>query len=117
MHEASIIMGVIDTVTEQCHREGYTGISSIRLRIGKAAQLLPDALRFAFEIARQDTLAAAAELIIETVPLGGTCQACGHAFELELAGLAFCCPACQATDLKIDRGFELEIVDMEVDNV
>lgn len=115
MHEASIIMSILDTVTEQCHREGYTRISSIRLRIGKASHILPDSLQFAFEIARGETLASDAELVIETVPLCGTCKSCGHGFEVD--GFAFACPNCQSTDLTIDSGFEMEIVDMEVDDV
>ncbi len=71
MHEASIIMGVIDTVTKQCVKEGYSKINTIRLRIGKASNILPDALLFAFDIVKQDSIAESAELLIETVALGG----------------------------------------------
>nr|MBF0221175.1 hydrogenase maturation nickel metallochaperone HypA [Desulfobulbaceae bacterium] len=113
MHEASIIMGVLETVTRQCQQEGYTKINSIRLRIGKASSILPDSLYFAFDAAKINTLAHGAELIIESVPIGGTCKACGHDFAVE--EFIFNCQNCQSTKINVSRGFDMEIVDMDVD--
>ena len=113
MHEASIIMSILDTVCSQCVREGYEKITSIRLRIGKASNILPDALTFAFEIAQIDTIAHEADLLIESIPMGGYCKTCSHLFEFDK--FIYKCPACQSTSIKIDKGFEMEIVDMEVD--
>ncbi len=113
MHEASIIMSILDTVCNQCTNEGYEVIHSIRLRIGKGSNILPDALQFAFEIARNDTIANNATLIIDTVPMGGICKSCNHSFEIEQH--IFNCPSCNSSSFSIDRGFEMEIVDMEVD--
>ena len=113
MHEASIIMGVLETVTQQCKRDGYKKINSIRLRIGKASSILPDALSFAFDAAKINSIAKDANLIIDTVPLGGTCNSCNHTFEVD--NFVFNCPSCQSTDLDVSQGFDMEIVDMEVD--
>ena len=113
MHEASIIMGVLETVSRQCQREGYQKINAIRLRIGKAASILPDSLYFAFDAAKMNTLAHDAELIIETVPLGGTCNSCNHEFEVN--SYIFNCPSCQSTNIDVSQGFDMDIVDMDVD--
>ena len=114
MHEASIIMGVLETVTRQCQREGYKKINSIRLRIGKAASILPDCLYFAFDAAKINTLAHDAKLLIETVPLGGACNSCSYEFEVK--NYIFNCPSCLSTDINVSQGFDMEIVDMDVDD-
>ncbi len=114
MHEASIIMSILDTVTKQCVEEGFSTITNIRLRIGQGSNILPDSLLFAFEIVKKDSIAESAELIIETIPMGGYCESCGQEFTIEQ--FIYNCPNCQSTSIKIDRGFEMDIVDMEVDN-
>lgn len=114
MHEASIVLNILDTIQKQCAQEGYKQINSVRLRIGKAAQILPDALLFAFDAAKQGTIANEAEMIIDMIPLSGKCNACSQRFEVK-ERFIFNCPACASTGIKIDRGYEMEIVDMEVD--
>ena len=113
MHEASLILGVLETVNKHCQRDGYHKINSIRLRIGKASSIHPDSLHFAFDAAKIHTLASDAKLIIETIPLGGICNTCNHTFEVE--NFIFNCPSCQSTDLDVNQGFDMEIVDMDVD--
>lgn len=114
MHEASIILSVVKTVTNQCEREGYAKINSIRLRIGKASHVLPDSLQFAFEAMKINTLAEKAELIIETIPIIAKCGPCGHEFETKNT-FVYKCPICESTIFTIIKGYEMEIVDMEVD--
>jgi hydrogenase nickel incorporation protein HypA/HybF len=114
MHEASIVLSIIDTLTRQCEREGYSRINSIRLRIGKAAHLVPDSLEFAFEVIKKNTLAEHAELIIEIIPVTARCSACGDEFEIR-ERFSFNCPACASAAFTIIKGYEMEIVDMEVD--
>ncbi len=113
MHEASIAISLIKTVSDLCQQEGYNSIESVRLNVGKAAGILPDALLFAFDVAKAGTLASQAELIIEYVLLGGFCRECGSQFESEERYI-FSCPDCKSSTIKITRGDELQIIDMEV---
>jgi hydrogenase nickel incorporation protein HypA/HybF len=113
MHEASIAISLIKTVSDLCRQEGYNSIESVRIKVGKAAGILPDALLFAFDMAKAGTLASQAELIIEYIPLGGFCRECGSGLESE-EHYIFSCPDCKSSRIKITRGDELQIVDMEV---
>ena len=113
MHEASIAISLIGTVSELCQKEGYNSIESVRLKVGRAAGILPDALLFAFDMAKTGTLASQAELIIEHVCLGGFCHDCGSQFETEERYI-FSCPDCSSSAIKITRGDEMQIIDMEV---
>ena len=113
MHEASIALSILDIITGKCESEGYRGVESVRLKIGRAAGILPDALFFAFDAAKIDTVAQDAELIIESVPLGGVCTACESDFDVEDT-YVLNCPRCGSTTFTIRRGYEMEIVEMEV---
>jgi len=113
MHEASIAISLIETITGLCRQEGYSSIESVRVKVRKAAGILPDALIFAFDAAKEGTSASRAELIIEHVLLGGFCGDCGAEFESEERYI-FACPVCGSSGFKITRGDEMQIVDMEV---
>ena len=113
MHEASIAISLIETVAEICQKEGYNSIESVRLKVGKAAGILPDALLFAFDVAKAGTSASQAQLIIEYIPLGGFCRECGSQFESEERYI-YSCPDCKSNAIKITRGDEMQIIDMEV---
>jgi hydrogenase nickel incorporation protein HypA/HybF len=113
MHEASIAISLLETVSDLCRQEGYNSIEVVRLKVGKAAGILPDALLFAFDVVKAGTIASQAELLIEYVSLGGFCCDCGSQFDSEERYI-YTCPICKSRSIKITRGDEMQIIDMEV---
>lgn len=114
MHEASLVLGLLETVQQQCRLAGYQHILSIRLRIGKASGISPDCLQFAFEVAKRHTSAQGAELLIESVPLGGECRQCGQSVDFTDL-FPSPCPACASHEITITRGYEMDVLDMDVE--
>ena len=114
MHEASIAMSVIEIAESHCREAGYSKVSSIDLRVGKGSGVLPDALVMAFDIVRLETMAAEAVLNIEVIPLGGKCRACGKTFTTD-DQFILACPSCQGSELSLEQGRELDILEIEVD--
>jgi len=113
MHEVSIILNVLEIAEEHCKKEGFERIDSIKLRIGTASGILPDALRFAFDVSKRETLAREASLEIEEVPLTGLCNTCGDEFRVHEKYI-FSCSSCGSDDFTITAGRELDIVELEV---
>jgi hydrogenase nickel incorporation protein HypA/HybF len=113
MHEVSIALNLIEIAVDQCIKSGYSRIESINLKIGRASGIMSDALTFAFEAIKGDSIAAAAILNIEEVPVGGHCDSCNSLFTAE-EEYVLSCPACGGTEFKITTGRELDIIDMEV---
>jgi hydrogenase nickel incorporation protein HypA/HybF len=113
MHEVSIALNLLDIVEKKCREEGYQEVESVRVRVGKASSVQPEAFSFAFEVVKKNTLARNARFTIDLVPLGGTCSACGNRFETEEAYILEC-PSCGSSSLQITQGYELEVVEMEV---
>lgn len=113
MHEASIALNVIEIAAENCRKAGYSRIDSIRLRIGMASGVMTDAILFAFDALKIDTIAAGATVIIDEIPVSGICGNCGKDFITKEAYI-LCCPECGGLSFKVNTGRELEILDMEV---
>ncbi|HYA32279.1 MAG TPA: hydrogenase maturation nickel metallochaperone HypA [Thermodesulfovibrionales bacterium] len=113
MHEASIVLSLLDTLGDKCRQEGYRSIESVRLKIGMASGIMPEAIVFAFEAAKHDTIAGKAELFSDMVPVGGSCSGCGKDFEVD-EQYVLSCPLCGSLSFRINKGYELDIVEMEV---
>ncbi|MEW6214781.1 MAG: hydrogenase maturation nickel metallochaperone HypA [Nitrospirota bacterium] len=113
MHEVSIAQSLLDIATENCKKNGYKGIESIKVKIGRASAVVPDALLFAFDAMKIDTIAEKACLTIEEIPVGGFCNNCNSNFTVEEA-YVLSCPRCGGTSFRIESGRELDIYEMEV---
>jgi hydrogenase nickel incorporation protein HypA/HybF len=113
MHEVSIAGGLLSSAERECRRQGYSSIQHITVRIGKASGVMPEALLFAFEAMKQETIAHDAVLTIVEVPVSGHCADCSGDFIAEGA-FVLSCPHCSGASFRVHSGRELEIVEMEV---
>jgi len=112
VHELSIALSVLDIVTTAAAGAGLSRVDTVRLRIGRATGVLPDALRFAFDCSKPGTPAAAAALEIEEVPIGGRCDACNRDFTSS-EPYVLACPLCGGGTFRITTGDELAVLDLE----
>jgi hydrogenase nickel incorporation protein HypA/HybF len=113
MHELSLALGLIESVSEAAAREGAERVSAVHVRLGAMSGVVRDALAFSWELASADTVAAGSELRIEEIPLTVYCPAC-RAERSPLPGRGLVCPECGTVAPTIVRGRELELVAMEV---
>ena len=113
MHEASIAISLLDIAEQYCKKEGYKGIESIVVKIGKDSGVMPEALLFAFDAVKLGTLAQNAHLTIKEIPVSGFCSSCKNSFTVEEAFI-LCCPKCGDTSFRLDSGRELDIVELDV---
>nr|WP_026607812.1 hydrogenase maturation nickel metallochaperone HypA [Methylocapsa acidiphila] len=111
MHEMGITQSIVAIVTEQAAGRKVTRVT---LEIGKLAAIMPDAIRFCFDVvARGGALDGAALDIIE-VPGRAHCLDCGG--EVALMEIFGRC-ACGSRRLERLSGEELNIKSMEVETV
>lgn len=108
MHELSIAMRVIDLVDGHLRAAGGGRVATIRLRVGRLAGVVPDALRMALTMAAQGTLLEAAAVEIAEVPVRIWCPMCRR--EVDLPGLVrLACPECGTRSGDVRAGDELEL--------
>ena len=113
MHEFSLCEGIIDTVTTHARRQGFNRVRRVWLEIGELANVELDALRFAFDILRRDTPAAAAELDIITLPGRAHCLDCAQT--VAVSQHFDPCPLCGGYQWRLISGTELRIKELEVE--
>lgn len=110
MHELAITESVVQRVTECV---GTARVVRLVLEVGALTAVVPDAIRFCFEVCARDTPCEDATLDIVVVSGRGVCLACDA--ERELAELASPCP-CGSYSVNVTRGQELRVREVEVED-
>lgn len=113
MHEVSIMAEAVRMAVESAQAAGARRITKLRLRVGRMSGAVPEAMMFAWDVVRQDTLAAAATLKIETVAATCWCETCQAEFEYQ--DFISECPGCHNYSGELRRGRELEIAAVELE--
>jgi hydrogenase nickel incorporation protein HypA/HybF len=103
MHELAITQGVVEAVTQ---RTGSAPVARVRLRVGRLAGVVPDAMRFCFELVTAGTPLDGAALEFEQPEGRGRCRTCGA--EFVLADLILLCN-CGSADVEVLAGRELVV--------
>src|ERR1700692_605651 len=107
MHELGIAQEIIAIVSE---RSGQARVTRVVLEIGKLSAVLPDAVRFCFDLCSEGTVVEGAQLEILETPGRARCKECGAELTLEQP---FGRCACGNSDLEWLAGDELKIKEME----
>lgn len=110
MHELSITRSVVRTVAAAA---GGRRVVVVRMRVGALSGVVPDALRFAWDVAVLDGPLAGARLEVEQVPVAVACRDCGRTSDLA-DPLPVRCPGCGGREVDLVRGREIEVVDADV---
>ncbi|MBV8506746.1 MAG: hydrogenase maturation nickel metallochaperone HypA [Alphaproteobacteria bacterium] len=108
MHELSIAQSIVEMVGE---RAGDARVHRLTLVIGRLSGVMPDALRFCFDVCAEGTVLEGAILEIIEPSGRGRCLDCGR--EQEITSLFEMC-VCGATGLDCVTGNELRIKEMEM---
>jgi hydrogenase nickel incorporation protein HypA/HybF len=114
MHEAGIAQSIIDIAETVARERAGAPILKIHLKLGAFTGVVREALEFAFEALKSDTLASHATLEIETIPLIGACPACGWTGPPE-EDYCLVCPRC-GTPATIVSGREMQVEWVELDD-
>jgi hydrogenase nickel incorporation protein HypA/HybF len=113
MHEVSIAQSLLKIAIDNCKKENYKGIKEIKVKIGRASGIMPEALSFAFDAVKIGTIAEKASLIIDAIPVSGFCESCSSHFTAEEAFI-LSCPRCGDFSIRVETGHELHIYEMDV---
>jgi hydrogenase nickel incorporation protein HypA/HybF len=111
MHELSVATAVLNTALK--HADDRR-VSVVNLRVGRLRQVVPDSLRFYFEIVARDTSCEGAVLELEEIEARLRCTDCEREWAPEIP--AFRCPDCGSADVEVIAGEELEVQFIEIED-
>ena len=113
MHEMGIAMQIIEIATASIPEDiKNVQVARINLKIGKLSAVVPESLRFCFDIASRDTLLSGAELHIKEIPIRARCRNCNHEWTIDEP--VFICKKCENGSIEILSGRELDIDSIEI---
>lgn len=118
MHELSIATGIVDAARSAAEDHDAGSIEELTIELGRATHVNPDQLRFCLETAIEGTIAADADVTIETIDPRARCT-CGWEGEPDDLGVALSyapdvrCPECDSRT-ELERGRECRLSSIEI---
>ena len=112
MHELSVCQSILNQVGEIADQQHASTVQKIFLSIGPLAGVNADLLQTAFPLARADTVAANAELVIESMPIIVACAECGAESEVTINNLV--CRTCGDWNTRLISGDEMILLRVEL---
>lgn len=111
MHELGITQNIVAIVTENAKG---AKVQRVLLEIGKLSAIMPDAIRFCFDICTQGTILAGAKLEIVEIPGLAKCRQCGTEISVDKP-FGIC--SCGSVQLDLITGEELKIKEIEIEEL
>jgi len=108
MHELAITQSIVDAISE---RIDGARVTTVHLQIGKLSGVVPDAVRFCFDVVAQGTTLDGATLDIAEPTGEAHCRTCGLMFPTS-DPILLC--ACGSADVELRCGDELLIKSVEL---
>jgi hydrogenase nickel incorporation protein HypA/HybF len=115
MHEMGIAMEIVDIAKASIPQDMQDArVIRVNLQVGRLSAIVPDSLRFCFDLVIKDTPLEGAELSIEEVPVVARCKDCQA--EWTVTEPVFTCKACQSGAIDMLSGRELDIKSIEIED-
>jgi hydrogenase nickel incorporation protein HypA/HybF len=111
MHELSVATAILNTALK--HADDRP-VSAVSLRVGAMRQVVPDSLRFYFEIVARDTACEGAALELVEITTELQCSDCERRWSPRIP--AFRCPDCGSANVQVLAGEELDVEYIEVED-
>lgn len=107
MHETAMMQNLISVAMQSLKNYNVKQVNCVNVSVGKLANVLPDALNFAFEATIKGTIMDGAKLNIKFLPIIACCDDCKY--EYETKNIPFVCPICNSNKFMILHGEEVYI--------
>jgi hydrogenase nickel incorporation protein HypA/HybF len=115
MHEMGIAMEIVEIAKASIPKDMQEArVQRVNLQVGKLSAIVPDSLRFCFDLVIKDTPLEGAELAIEELPVVALCKDCQT--QWTVSEPVFTCKDCQSGAIDILSGRELDIKSIEIED-
>lgn len=112
MHELSVCQALVAQLQAVSAANGGGVVELVRLRIGPLSGIEPSLLRQVFPLAAAGTIAAGAELVIESAAVAVQCNDCGA--RTAAAPNRMLCGACSGYRVRLVSGDEMLLESVEL---
>ena len=107
----SVMGEIFSIIKNSVNKYKFKKITKVVVRLGEMTCINDDALRFAFQVFSEDTIAEEADFVINKVEARAECSNCGHVFKITYTDKL--CPFCNTYSDNIINGYELFLDEVE----
>jgi hydrogenase nickel incorporation protein HypA/HybF len=112
MHELSIAQSIL-SIAENAVPQSNAVVTSVGLQIGELSGIEIESLKFALSVIKENTVLGKADLDIEVIKGEAQCTDCKKVFPMSYFGC--CCPQCGSYFVKVLKGREMKVLNIEVE--
>ena len=112
MHELSICQSMLNQIHAIAQQHQASSVTKVTLRVGPLAGVEPQLLAQAFPLASAGTIADAATLVIESLPIRVRCRNCGEESEVNIN--RHTCKHCGDYHTQVISGDEMLLANVEL---
>ena len=113
MHELALTEGILNIVSAEQKKSGFSRVLEIDLRIGEYSGVVQSCIEEFFPLVAKGTAAESAKLVLETVKAEFECVDCG--FRGPIEEHTACCPNCRSTAIRMTSGREFFVDNLIVE--
>ncbi len=113
MHELSLAMSVREIVETAAKENCASAVKEVTIVVGKFSSVVPDAMAFAMEVAKRNTVFENAEIVIKEIDTILSCGECGQ--ETVMEDFEFRCRACGSGVVQIVSGDRMYVESIDID--
>jgi len=95
---------------------GDRAVLVVHLSVGRLRQVVPDTLRYCWELVTADGPLAGSELAIESIPVSARCRSCTADTTVSEV-LVLLCGSCGSPDLELLTGEEFMITTLDIADI
>lgn len=114
MHELALVQSIIEIVEQEIEKHNIVKLRAIHLSVGTMCCVVPEQMKFCFEILTANSSLMNTELIIRIVPNVYRCQVCQTEFSAEK--IISNCHFCRQENPELISGRELLVEFLEVED-
>ncbi len=114
MHETMVAKALLNALIKEAKEQNAKPLAA-KISCGSLHSINADALKFAFELAAEDTLCENTNIEITQIPLIADCKSCRKNFELDLYSPK--CPHCAARDFTVGKDAPLVLEEIEFEDI
>jgi len=113
MHELSLAMSVREIVEDAAEKNGSKKVNEVNIIVGEFSSVSTDALEFAMEVVKRDSVFEKAKINIKSTKTILSCRQCRG--ETVMEDYIFKCGACGSTSVQIVSGDRMYVDSIDIE--
>lgn len=109
----SIVVSIVEIAEKEAKKNNAKKITKLELDIGTVSGIEIDALNFAFDSIKNETMMANAEIKINIIKAKSKCEDCDYEFNTE--DVYSLCPKCDSYKTNVIQGKEMNVKSILID--